>query len=80
MKCRVAGEPNNIISPADMADGDIGVIVGHFDAIGGVVQKHDKALIMLGGRCGQSWGAGARVTRLCIRLLTPPFSLEFTED
>ena len=84
MKCKVAREQDKLISPADMTDGDIGVVAKSesFDSphVGVVVQKYFGALIRFGYQSDRCWDDEGKITKSCIHLLTPPFSLDFTED
>ncbi len=82
MKGSVAGEPNDLISPADMADGDIGVIEDEgFDppSIGAIAQRCGDDLILIGRPRGDSF-CTTGITAPCICPLVPPFTLEITED
>lgn len=70
-----------IVTPAEMKDGEIGVIINWEDRpdyIGIVVQRHENILVTLGEEYGHSWTEADKITRpLCqIEILPKGTTLE----
>lgn len=83
MKCRVVKKENDLIDASKMPDGSIGIIESyseHPGYVGLVVKAAGSYLIAVAGGKGNYWSNRAAMMTCRVRILTPPFTLEITED
>ena len=81
MRCKVQNF-DDVMPISDMRDGDIGIITAwedHEQYAESIVQAYGDGLIQVGKPSGDSWGVKRSDLLGFVCILSPPFTLKFTE-